>query len=201
MPNYPWPRVNRIPYAGILAALLVAAVSLPAARATQADDGDIAVDVEIVGRLVRITSSLYVAASPGETWAVLTDYDHATAFISGLEISRVEAREGDVLYVHQKGEVKHGPLSFSFDSTRRVRLTPFEKMESHLVTGTMKKLDATTLLKSEGTGTRISDYRETIPNFWIPPVVGRLFIEHDTRQNFAELRGEILRRKKATRKE
>ena len=176
---------------------LFAVLASFAAQAAPPDTSDIQVDARIDGGLVTISSSLHIEASPGEVWAVFTDYDHAADFVSNLEYSRVETRDGNALVVHQKGAVKHWPFTFAFDSLRKVQLTPFERLESHLIQGTMKKLDGTTLLTREGAGTRVTDHRETIPNFWIPPVLGRLFIERETRQNFAELRAEILRRKAA----
>jgi len=34
-----------------------------------------------------------------------------------------------------------------------------------------------------------------VPKAWIPPIVGRGFIEHETREQFSEFRAEIMRRK------
>ena len=61
----------------------------------------------------------------------------------------------------------------------------------------MKRLDVTTWLAAEGSGTRITNLTESIPDVWIPPLAGRLFIAHETRAKFSELRDEILRRKQA----
>ncbi len=173
----------------------VALIFACAARAADVDTSGIQVDARISGGVVTIDSSLHIDADPSDVWAVVTDYDHAAAFISNLDYSRVESRQGNALVVHQKGEAKHWPFTFSFEATRKVVLTPLERLESHLVQGTMKKLDVLTVLKPEGNGTRLTDRRDTIPNFWIPPILGHLFVEHQTRGYFAELRAEIMRRK------
>ena len=138
-------------------------------------------------------------ASPREAWEVLVDYDHAVDFISDLDYSRIVAREGNTIEVHQKGKATYGPLSFPVESVRKIRLTPFTGVESHTIRGTMRKHDGTTLLTAEGTGTRIVSRTELIPGVWMPPILGRIFMQHETRQKFRELRDEILRRKKVAR--
>jgi hypothetical protein len=174
---------------------LFAALCLSVVHAEPASEQDIAVHVELEGGLVRIDTSFHVEATPQQAWAVMIDYDHAVGFISDLEASRVLAREDDMMRVYQKGRAKFGPFSFPVESVREMRLVPFESMQSHLVIGSMKRLDVTTRLVPEGSGTRISNYTEAIPDAWIPPLVGRFFIAHETREKFRELRDEILRRK------
>ena len=176
---------------------LIAALCLSAARAEPTSEQDIEVSVEVVGDLVRIDTSFHVEATPQEAWAVITDYDGAAGFISDLDTSRVLWREGDTMRVYQKGTARFGPFSFPVESVREIRLSPFENTQSHLVSGSMKRLDVTTRLAAEGSGTRITNLTESIPDVWIPPLLGRLFIAHETREKFRELRDEILRRKQA----
>jgi len=61
----------------------------------------------------------------------------------------------------------------------------------------MKKLEGTTRLAAADSGTRITYHGESIPNVWIPPGIGKTFIERETREQFAEMRQEILKRKLA----
>ena len=81
-----------------------------------------------------------------------------------------------------KGKAKFGPFSFPVESVREIRLVPFESMQQRLLSGSMKRLDVTTRLAPEGSGTRITNHTESIPDVWIPPIVGRLFIAHETRE-------------------
>jgi predicted oxidoreductase len=38
---------------------------------------------------------------------------------------------------------------------------------------------------------------DVVPGVWIPPVLGKVFIEHETFEQFQEIRDEILKRKQA----
>ena len=143
--------------------------------------------------------TITINASREKVWAVMTDYDHAVEFVSDLEFSRIVKHEDNVMHVLQRGKTSFGPFSFPVEIERKIQLTPFEKMESRMTRGTMKKLEGTTTLKAEGAGTRITNRTESIPNVWLPPLVGRLLVKRETRAKFQELRVEILRRKKVSR--
>lgn len=175
--------------------LLFAPCFSAAQQVDPGDDSDIAVTARDDGDIVHIDVSLYVGVSPREVWAVITDYDNAKKFISDLEYSHIEVRDADAIYVHQKGTAKLGPLRFPVESYRRIQLVPFERMETRLISGTMKKMDGRILLKAEGAGTRITSHTELIPDFWLPPFIGLFLVEHEAREKFGELRREMLRRK------
>jgi hypothetical protein len=66
---------------------------------------------------------------------------------------------------------------------------------SRLIAGTMKKLDTTTIVEPEAGGTRLMDYRQSIPDVRAPLGVVRPFVGSATRKTLAELRAEMLRRK------
>jgi hypothetical protein len=61
----------------------------------------------------------------------------------------------------------------------------------------MKKFEGITRLLPDGSTTRILYRAEATPIDWVPPILGRAFIEHETRKQFLEFRREILRRKHA----
>jgi len=183
--------------AASLLLLLFLAPSFAAQQGDPTDDSDIQVTVTIVGERVGITSSLYVEATPSEAWAVMTDYDHAAEFIPDLELSRIVAYEDDAIQVEQKGTARLGPFSFRVESVRRIELFPFTRIESVMIRGTMKEFRGTSLLNAEGAGTRITNNADFIPDFWLPPIIGPAFVEHETRERLGELRREILKRRKA----
>ena len=161
-----------------------------------ADSGKaIDVGVRIQGGEVIVDVNFHVRVTPQEAWAVMTDYDHATAFISKLEKSVILSRTQELLLVSQKGSMGYGPFSLNLETVTEIRLTPFEKMQSRLVSGNMKKNDATTRLVADATGTRIVHHIESIPDVWIPPVIGRALVEFETRARFRQLADEMLRRK------
>ena len=155
----------------------------------------IEVKVQVVGENVIIDLSLVIPATRQQVWAVLTDFDHMADFISNVKESKVISAATDITKVFQRGSAKFGPLGFPFESTREMRLEPFDKIQSHMVSGNMRKMEGTTRLVDEGAQTRITYHTDSIPGVWIPPIIGKTFIEHEIREQFREIRDEIIKRK------
>lgn len=150
--------------------------------------------VRIDGETVWLEVSFTVPASRAQVWEVLTDFDHMAGFVSNLAVSKVLSREGTVLRVMQSGTAHRGTLDFPFEVLREVHLVPMHRIESHLIGGSMKRQEGVTEIAEEGGETRVVYHGESIPGVWIPPVVGKPFIEAEIREQFQELRQEILRR-------
>lgn len=168
-----------------------------AATAQEKTARDIDVKARKSGAIVIVDVSLLVAATSREAWDVLVDYDHMPQFLSNLQSSKIVSISPTRLQVAQKGGVKRGPIAITFDVVRDVQLTPFQQIDSHVVSGNLKQVDSTTRLVAEGQGTRITFHSESIPNVWVPPGIGPALIENETRDQFADMRAEILRRKAA----
>jgi hypothetical protein len=168
---------------------------LLAAQAQASPEPAIEVEVRIRGEEVLVDVNFHVRATPQEAWAVMTDYGHATEFISKLEKSVILSRTENVLLVSQKGRMGWGLISVPLETVTEVHLTPFEKMQGRLVSGNMKKSESTTRLIADAAGTRVAYHLESIPEAWIPPLIGRGLVELETRARFRELVAEILRRK------
>ena len=147
-------------------------------------DGEVFVDVRF-----------HVRATPQEAWAVMTDYDHATDFISNLEKSVILSRTDGTLLVSQKGRMGFGPFSVPIETVTEIRLTPYETMQARLVSGNLKKNASTTRLIADASGTRVVYHLESIPDVWLPPLIGRALVEYETRARFGQVVDEILRRK------
>lgn len=147
-------------------------------------DGEVFVDVRF-----------HVRATPQEAWAVMTDYDHATDFISNLEKSVILSRTDGTLLVSQKGRMGFGPFSVPIETVTEIRLTPYETMQARLVSGNLKKNASTTRLIADASGTRVVYHLESIPDVWLPPLIGRALVEFETRARFRQVVDEILRRK------
>lgn len=184
----------------ILAALALLLLQLVCHAAPPAQEEEVEAKVRKNGELIIIDVSFSVAATPQETWAVLADFEHMSDFVSNLESSKVLSRNGNVLQVAQKGKASRGLLSFAFESVREVELTPPSTIRTRLVSGNMKKLDGLTQIVADGDGTRVSYHGESIPTVWVPPVVGTGFIANEVREQFREMRAEILKRKNAAQK-
>jgi hypothetical protein len=175
--------------------LLLTSLLTPIVWAEEESRKDLDVRVQVTGDAVVVDAIMIVAARQAETWAVMTDFDHMAEFISNLQASSVLSRNGDVLQVAQKGKASAGLLSFAFESVREIRLTPMDKVQSHGISGTLKKFDGLTQFAAEGETTRVTYHAESISSRWIPPGIGPSFIESETREQFAEMRREVLRRR------
>jgi carbon monoxide dehydrogenase subunit G len=167
------------------------------AVAEQLQETDIDVKVQIIGESVIVDLSFVVAASRQEVWDVLTDFGHMANFISNLKESKVVSNLGDVLNVYQRGVANYGLINFPFESTREIKLSPLDKIQSHMIKGNVSKMEGTTQLTDEAGLTRVQLHTESVPGVWLPPIAGRSFIMHETRAQFQEIRNEIMRRIKS----
>jgi hypothetical protein len=175
--------------------LLLCISAIASAPVQAGGDQDIEVRVRIDGEVVRLDAWFSVDASRQEAWAVLTDFEHMPRFISNLKSSAVVARDGNLVTVAQSGEASLGLIKFPFESVRELRLTTCEKIQSHMVSGTMKRYDGMTELFADGARTRVVFQSDSVPDKWVPPGVGPYFIEQESREQLSEFRAEILRRK------
>lgn len=158
---------------------------------------EIQVTVRKDGDELEVNSDVLVRASLQEVWEVVTDFDHMAAFISNLRSSRVVSREGRVVTVEQKGLASASMLSFAFESLREMELEPFTRIRSRQIRGNMARFDGVTVLRQEGEMTRIESRVRAVPGTWVPPFIGRRFVESETREQFTELLNEIKRRQAA----
>lgn len=167
------------------------------AMADPVQEHEPAIRIKKSGDTVIVDVTLFVPATPHESWAVLTDYDRMAQFLPNLQFSKIVETAGNKIQVSQKGNVTYGLLSFSFDSVREVVLTPYREIRSHVLSGSIKQAHGTTQLVPEGEGTRIVHHSESIPGIWVPPIIGKKIIESEIREQYSEMLKEILRRKAA----
>jgi hypothetical protein len=189
---------NRSPISRCLLHIALALVCLAAVRANADSAPAINVDVRLQDAQVVVDVEFHVPVTSQQAWAVMTDYDHATEFISKLEKSVILSRTDDMLVVSQKGTMGWGPFSVPVETVTEVRLTPYQKLHGRMVSGNLKKNESTTRLIADSTGTRVVYHLESIPEVWLPPVIGRALVEFETRARFRQLVDEILRRKAAS---
>ena len=178
--------------------LFMSSVLFMAAATADSQQEDIEVKVQIAGENVIVDLSLVVPATRQEVWDVLTDFKHMAGFVSNLKESRVDSISKDTLKVFQRGTASYGPITFPFETTREIQLTPFNKIQSRMISGSMREMKGTTQLIDEGGQIRIIYHTDTVPGVWIPPIVGKVFIEHETREQFNEIRNEIIKRKQTS---
>ncbi|HTS23395.1 MAG TPA: SRPBCC family protein [Casimicrobiaceae bacterium] len=176
----------------LLIAALLAATASGGFAAMPSEE--IAVAVEQQGEEIVVHVDCPVRAPHALVWEVLTDYDHMPRFVTNLHVSEVRARDGDTLQVFQRGSASRGPLSFSFENLREIRLVPQQEIRSRLISGTLKSSEFTTRVVDDGASVHILNSGRFVPDVWVPPVIGPAVIQAETRKQFEEIRAEILRR-------
>lgn len=155
------------------------------------------VKVEKHGETVVVDVRATVAVRRAVAWAVLTDYDHMTRFVSALTSSAITARKGNTLEVSQTGEARLGFVHFGFASVRSVQLVDEKEIRSHLIRGDFKSYDFKTAVADEGVDTVITHHGEYVPTSWVPPGVGVSLIRSQTEKQYAEMTAEMHRRQAA----
>ncbi len=184
---------------GMALVVLLTALLVPVLPAMAQAEG--AAEIEVKARKVDagviIDVSLLVQSTPRQAWDVLTDYDNMPRFLPNLTASKIISRSPKKLQVNQQGGVSRGPITLSFDVVREIDLEPYQEIRSRVVSGNLKKVDSTTRVTAEGSGTRITFHSESIPNVWVPPGIGPLLIEKEARRQFSDMREEILKRRSA----
>jgi carbon monoxide dehydrogenase subunit G len=179
-----------------IAALLLLALAAGMAWAATPDAGsEPVVTVEIKDGVVHTKAEVTIPASAREVWDVLTDFDNLSRYISSVTSSKVLSRDGNMVRVAQTGKAGFGPFTFEFQTVREVTLSPFEKFESRLIEGNMKRMLSTTRLGSDVGMTRIHYVAESVPDTVLPLGLARSTIESATRDHYKEMTREILRRK------
>ena len=157
-------------------------------------DKDIQIKIEMVGQVSVADVSISVPATPRETWSVLTDWDNLAGFMSNIKASRIVARSGDTVRVKQILRAKFWPFSFDVELEREIELFPYDRMQFRLLGGDFDKMEGTIQLVADPAGTRILSHAESIPRFWIPPLIGPIMMEYEARNQFREIIAEIVRR-------
>ncbi len=178
---------------------MAAAVPIPLAAAASPafpapPDQDISVRVQKTGAEILVDVDCPVRAPVAIVWDVLTDYNNMATFVSNLQFSGIERRVDNVLTVRQSGKVTRGLFSFAFDNVREIELVPFAEIRSRLVSGDLKASAFTTRIVDLDGLVHISNSGRYTPNVWVPPLIGPVIIEGETRKQFGEIRAEILRR-------
>lgn len=178
-------------------AIVALAVLSPLAYADPEQKKGIAIEVVMQGDLIIANVSLVVPVTPGEAWEVLTDYDRMADFLPNLESSKKIDSNNNKLQVAQKGKAFFGPFSFSFDSVREITLMPYTEIHSRSISGSFRRSDGFMQLLPGDNGTRIVYHSETLPNVRLPRSITIGMTERLMRDQFENMRVEMLRRKNA----
>jgi hypothetical protein len=159
-----------------------------------------AVAAEVAVHVLRHDGALYVDASAEidadllQIWLVLTDYDRLSAFIPGMHVSRVLAREGNQIIVEQKGEARLLFLAYPIEVKLAVVEFPHERIVARAVAGNFKEMVGTYLVGTSGNRVTLRYHGRMVPDFVVPPLIGTLVLRHTVEIQFGALVDEIVRR-------
>lgn len=153
-------------------------------------------DVTVVfgSEQIEITLDTQAPVTPAQAWAVLTDYEHMSQFLPGLELSEVSSRQGNVLRVHQRGSTRAGILHFDYENVRDVNLTPQRLITTHGVSGDVKRLDSSTELRPREGGVQLHYHVAFEPARPLPSFLGNSALKRQTADNFNAFIREMIRR-------
>ncbi len=157
---------------------------------------DINITIQNDGEQIIVDAYFTVPVHSQLVWETLTDFDNIPSFISSVQSSKIINRTGNTLHVTQNSIIRFSVATFNFESVREVNLVPFKEINERMISGNMRKMKETTQIIPEGDQTRISYHANIIPDMWILKYIGHVFIEDEAREQFQEIRDEIIRRKK-----
>lgn len=164
-------------------------------KALAVADEPVKVQVHQEGQQIVVDLLMHTPASQRQAWAVLTDFAHMAEFVPNLRSSSVLESRGNWLKVRQQGIARHGFLSFDFDSLREIELTPYERINSRAIGGSLQKMEGVTQLIPDADGTEIRFHSVSVTGFWVPPLVGDMFVKHEIDEQFRAMLAEMRRRK------
>jgi ribosome-associated toxin RatA of RatAB toxin-antitoxin module len=155
------------------------------------------VDIETNGQnnYITITASAEMRVDSRTVWNVLTDYDHLAEFIPYMRSSRVIQRDADRLLVEQTGNFGFLLFKQPVDARLCVVESPPRRIVAHAVGGNLKEMEGRYTLENLPSGAvRLSYVGRLLPDFPVPPLIGKMVVRNVLAKQFSALVEEIVRR-------
>lgn len=177
--------------------LLLALLPAVQAGATEAPPAVVADDVRVVRTAGGFTIDMaaHAPVGPELAWEVLTDFDHMASFVPNLKTSQVTERSSDLLRVRQTGTARYGVFWTDFESEREIRLRFPREIRSLGIRGNVGHMESLMRLEPEPGGTLLRYHAQIQPDFWLPPLLGPAFVQHETAEQFSAMIREMVRRR------
>jgi carbon monoxide dehydrogenase subunit G len=170
---------------------LACALCVPLAAPAQ----QISIETSGQGDLVTVTASAEMQVDSRTAWNVISDYDHLAEFIPDMRSSRVVLRDGDELLVEQMGEF--GFLFFRQPVEVKLAVVEYPPLRivARAVGGNLREMDGRYELENLSSGVvRLSYFGRLVPEFSLPPIIGRMVVRSVLAKQFTAMVEEILRR-------
>jgi ribosome-associated toxin RatA of RatAB toxin-antitoxin module len=155
----------------------------------------ISVDATSQDAGVQVTARAVVHAPTELIWQTLTDYDHLSQFVPGLDSSRVVSRQGSQLIVEQKGGASwwffYYPIQVTVAATER----PYESINVHLLQGNLRRLDGEYRIGPQPDGSTELTWQGLVePGAPLPRFIRTAVLRRSISDQFAGMVREIERR-------
>jgi len=191
-----WSRQIRTAWAAA-AALALSANTLLAARKTALVPAGAAPRVSVAGTGnggYRIEGSFRVDAPPPVAWAVLTDYDNLSSFVSSIRSSSAAHPASGGLVVTQEAVGRAGPFSRTLHVVLDVTERPPGRIEFRDVGGaSFQSYVGAWAIDSDGAGARVTYTLDARPRS-SPPFLARSILASNARGLLEQVRIEMLHR-------
>ncbi|HSV59585.1 MAG TPA: SRPBCC family protein [Variovorax sp.] len=152
------------------------------------------------GELITVTASAEMQVDARTVWGAISDYDHLAEFIPDMHSSRVIQREGDKVLVEQTGQIGFLVFQQPVEVRLEVHESPQRRIAAHAVGGNLKEMEGLYALESLPSGAvRLTYSGRLVPDFAVPPVIGRLVVRNLLSKQLTALVHEIMRRDLAAR--
>jgi carbon monoxide dehydrogenase subunit G len=182
--------------AAAAAALAVSMASPAAAEGRSAASGVLAspsVSVTNASGAYHIEGSFRVDTPATVVWAVLTDYDRVSSFVSSMRSSTAQ-RESGRLLVTQEAVGRAGPFSRTMHVVLEVTERAPERIAFRDVCGgSFHSYAGSWTISPEGTGVRVTYVLDARPRS-SPPLFAKSIMSSNARGLLEQVRVEILRR-------
>jgi Polyketide cyclase / dehydrase and lipid transport len=156
---------------------------------------DLSIETSGKGGAITVSASADLRVRLDTAWGVISDYDHLADFVPDMRSSRVLQRNGDQLLVQQTGAFGFLFFQQPIDVELAVTESPSERIVAHAVGGNLREMDGRYTLTAPAPGeVRLTYVGRLVPEFAVPPVVGKLVVRNAMARQFSALVKEILRR-------
>ncbi|GAC1505111.1 MAG: hypothetical protein NVS1B6_13070 [Steroidobacteraceae bacterium] len=152
------------------------------------------------GNLITVRASAEMQVDLSTVWNVISDYDHLAEFIPDVRSSRVVQRDGHNVLIEQTGEFGFLFFRQPVDVQLAVVESPPRRIVARAVGGNLTEMEGRYTLENLPTGAvRLSYSARLVPEFPVPPFIGRTVVRNVLARQFTAMVKEILRRDAAAR--
>ena len=153
---------------------------------------------QMQGAHVESWGRVEVAATPEQTFKVLTDYERMKDFLPGMLTSKVIVRDGNRVVVEQSAD--EGVLLFRqrVDARLAIDEAPPYRLTIRALSGSFKELTSHYVLTRRRDRTLIEYRSRFLPDFHMPAMIGIHAVQRSLERHLAALAEEVNRRAAVT---